>query len=177
MNIIQSIGASAAEAHDASLNYQQGFGNHFVSEARPGALPIGQNSPQVPPLGLYAELLSGTAFTAARADNRRTWTYRILPSAVHKPYQRIENKLIRSAPFNEVEATPSQLRWNPLPAPDRPTDFLDGLVTMAGNGDVSMQTGMAAHLYVANAPMRDRYFYNADGELLIVPQQGRIRLI
>jgi homogentisate 1,2-dioxygenase len=177
MNIIQRSGASAAEAHDASLSYQQGFGNHFASEARPGALPIGQNSPQVPPLGLYAELLSGTAFTAARADNRRTWTYRIQPSAVHKPYQRMENKLVRSAPFDEVEATPSQLRWNPLPLPDRPTDFLDGLVTIGGNGDVSMQTGMAAHLYVANAPMRDRYFYNADGEMLIVPQQGRIRLI
>lgn len=177
MNIMQGSEVVATASHEPTLNYQQGFGNHFASEARPGALPIGQNSPQVPPLGLYAELLSGTAFTAARADNRRTWTYRIQPSAVHKPYVRIENRLIRSAPFHEVEATPSQLRWSSPSIPDRPTDFLDGLVTIGGNGDVSMQTGMAAHLYVANSPMRDRYFYNADGEMLIVPQQGRIRLV
>jgi homogentisate 1,2-dioxygenase len=176
MSVAQTSRVADPVVRDGALSYQQGFGNHFASEARPGALPIGRNSPQIPPLGLYAELLSGTAFTASRADNRRTWTYRIQPSAVHSPYRRVETNLIRSAPFNEVEATPSQLRWNPLPIPDRATDFVDGIITIGGNGDVGMQTGMAAHLYVANAPMRDRYFYNADGEMLIVPQQGRIAL-
>jgi homogentisate 1,2-dioxygenase len=158
------------------LSYQSGFANQFVSEALPGALPVGRNSPQVPPYGLYAELLSGTAFTAPRGENRRTWTYRIRPSAVHRPYRRIDDGLLRSAPFNDVEATPSQLRWSPIPIPDTPTDFAQGIVTMGGNGDVTTQSGMAAHLYVANTSMRDRYFYNADGEMLILPQQGMLRL-
>ena len=100
-----------------SLQYQPGFGNHFVSEAVSGALPIGRNSPQHPPHGLYAELISGTSFTTARAENRRTWTYRIQPSVVHRPYARIDNGLIRSAPFNDVDATPTQLRWSPIPIP------------------------------------------------------------
>jgi len=158
------------------LQYQAGFGNQFISEARPGAVPIGRNSPQMPPYGLYAELVSGTAFTAPRAENRRTWVYRIRPSAVHRPYTRIGNGLLRSAPFNEVEPTPSQLRWDPLPIPPAQTDFINGLVTMCGNGDTGLQTGMAVHLYAANASMVDRYFYNADGEMLIVPQLGRLRV-
>jgi len=157
--------------------YQTGFGNQFVSEALPGAVPVGRNSPQLPPFGLYTELLSGTAFTASRADNRRTWTYRIQPSAVHLPYRRIDNGLLRSAPFNDAEPTPSQLRWNPLPLPQTRTDFIAGLVTMGGNGETRLQTGMAAHLYAANASMVDRYFYNADGEMLVVPQQGRVRFV
>ncbi len=167
---------SGREAGD-SVAYQPGFGNQFVSEALPGALPIGRNSPQRPPYGLYAELINGTSFTAPRAENRRTWTYRILPSAVHRPYSRIDNGLIRSAPFNEVDATPSQLRWSPLPIPDAPRDFVDGIVTIGGNGDVAAEMGMAAHLYAANRSMHDRYFYNADGEMLILPQQGRARFV
>src|ERR1700722_18213143 len=103
----QAISKSAGVA--ATLQYQSGFGNHFSSEAVPGALPIGRNSPQRPPHGLYAELLSGTSFTTARGENRRTWTYRIQPSVVHRPYARIDNGLIRSAPFNDVDATPTQL--------------------------------------------------------------------
>src|SRR5882762_1909111 len=144
----------------ASAGYQSGFGNQFVSEALAGAVPAGRNSPQMPPFGLYTELLSGTAFTAFRADNRRTWTYRIQPSAVHRPYRRIDNGLLRSAPFEEVEATPTQLRWNPIPIPQVRTDFIGGLVTMGGNGDARLQTGMAVHVYAANASMVDRYFYN-----------------
>jgi homogentisate 1,2-dioxygenase len=104
----QKTGGKAARA--ATFQYQPGFGNQFVSEALSGALPVGRNSPQKPPYGLYAELISGTAFTAPRHENRRSWTYRIRPSAVHRPYQRIDNGLIRSAPFDDVEATPSQLR-------------------------------------------------------------------
>jgi homogentisate 1,2-dioxygenase len=159
------------------VQYQSGFGNQFVSEALAGSVPVGRNSPQMPPLGLYAELLSGTAFTALRADNRRTWTYRIQPSAMHGPYRRIENDLLRSAPLNEVESTPSQLRWNPIRIPQQRTDFVDGLVTMGCNGDVRLQTGMAAHFYAANVSMVDRFFYNADGEMLVVPQQGGVRFV
>jgi homogentisate 1,2-dioxygenase len=164
-------------ARDIAPAYQSGFGNEFQSEAVPGALPIGRNSPQRAPLGLYAEQISGTSFTAPRHLNRRTWTYRIQPSVVHRPYRRSKNGLIRSAPFNEVEATPSQLRWSPVPIPKKATEFIDGIVTIGGNGDVAMQAGIAAHLYVANASMTDRYFYNADGEMLILPQQGRARFI
>jgi homogentisate 1,2-dioxygenase len=160
-----------------ALAYQTGFGNQFATEARAGALPLGRNSPQRPPLGLYAEQISGTAFTAPRSDNRRSWTYRTRPSVVHRPYARVDNGRIRSAPFNEVEATPSQLRWSPFPIPERPTDFVEGIITVGGNGDTSQQIGMAAHIYAANRSMTDRYFYNADGEMLLVPQLGRLRLI
>ena len=126
-----------AARNESPLAYQAGFGNHFLSEAVAGALPVGRNSPQRPPLGLYAEQISGTSFTTARAENRRTWTYRIQPSVVHRPYGRIDNGLIRSAPFNEAEATPTQLRWSPFPIPQKPTDFVEGIVTLGGNGDVA----------------------------------------
>jgi homogentisate 1,2-dioxygenase len=168
----RSVTTAAALPH-----YQSGFGNHFETEAVAGALPVGRNSPQRAPHGLYAELISGTSFTTARADNRRTWTYRIQPSAVHRPYARIDNGLIRSAPFNDVDATPTQLRWSPLPIPKSPVDFVAGMVTMGGNGDIATQVGMAVHIYAANRSMIDRYFYNADGEMLIVPQQGRVRFV
>src|ERR1700758_2224023 len=168
---------SASGAGSGELNYQSGFDNYFTSEAIPGALPVGRNSPQRPPHGLYAELISGTSFTSPRHDNRRTWTYRIQPSVVHRPYARIENRLIRSAPFNDVDATPTQLRWSPFPIPREPTDFVEGIVTLGGNGDVATQVGMAVHIYAANKSMTDRVFYNADGEMLIVPQQGRARFV
>src|ERR1700692_3678215 len=168
---------SKAPSAAVPLQYQPGFGNHFVSEAVAGALPVGRNSPQRPPHGLYAELISGTSFTTPRGENRRTWTYRIQPSVVHRPYARIENRLIRSAPFNDVDATPTQLRWSPIPIPKEPTDFVEGLVTLGGNGDVATQVGMAVHFYAANTSMTDRCFYNADGEMLIVPQQGRARFV
>ncbi|MDE3197003.1 MAG: homogentisate 1,2-dioxygenase, partial [Acidobacteriota bacterium] len=156
--------------------YQSGFGNEFATEAIPGALPKGQNSPQRPPLGLYTEQLSGSAFTAPRALNRRTWTYRIRPSVTHKPSRRISNHLIRGGPFTEIETPPNQMRWDPLPIPEEPTEFIEGLITMGGNGDPAMQTGFAIHIYAANRPMTSRVFCTADGEMLIVPQQGRLRL-
>jgi len=159
------------------LAYQSGFGNEFATEAEPGALPRGQNAPQQAPLGLYTEQLSGTAFTAPRALNRRTWSYRIRPSVMHEPYAEYAGApLLRSGPFNEAPTPPNQMRWNPLPMPTEPTDFVDGLVTLGGNGDPAMQDGVGIHLYVANAPMVDRFFYNADGEMLILPQQGRLLL-
>ena len=149
--------------------YQSGFGNEFATEAIPGALPAGQNSPQQVPFGLYAEQLSGTAFTAPRTANRRSWLYRIRPSVQHKPFRQISNRLLRSAPFNELPPTPNQLRWDPLPLPTEPTDFVDGLTTIAGND------GIGIHLYAANQSMQDRFFYNADGEMLIVPELGGLR--
>nr|WP_315392337.1 homogentisate 1,2-dioxygenase [uncultured Duganella sp.] len=155
--------------------YQSGFGNEFATEARPGALPPHQNSPQRAPYGLYAEQLSGTAFTAPRAHNRRSWLYRIRPAAMHQPFRQIDNGRIVSR-FDQVAAPPNPLRWDPLPMPQAPTDFLDGWVTMAGNGSVESQSGCAIHLYAANRDMQERYFYSADGELLIVPQQGRLRI-
>jgi len=161
---------------DKALTYQSGFGNEFATEALPGALPVGRNSPQRAPYGLYAEQLSGTAFTAPRADNRRSWLYRIRPSAMHRPFERIGDGRIVSR-FDEVEATPNQLRWNPMPMPTAPTDFIDGLVTMAGNGGPMAQTGAAALLYAANRSMTKRAFYNADAEMLIVPQLGRQRFV
>jgi homogentisate 1,2-dioxygenase len=159
-----------------ALPYLAGFGNEHMTEAVPGTLPEGQNSPQRPPRGLYTEQLSGTAFTAPRHENRRSWLYRIRPSAAHRPFRRIDSGLWRSTPFDEVEAPPNRLRWNPLPLPDAAVDFVDGLVTLGGNGDASGRTGVAVHVYRATRPMERRFFYDADGELLFVPQQGRIRL-
>jgi len=142
----------------------------------PGALPVGRNSPQRAPYGLYAEQLSGTAFTAPRADNRRSWLYRIRPSAMHRPFERFEAGRIVSD-FSALPATPNQLRWDPLPMPSAPTDLIEGLVTMAGNGAPSAQNGAAAHLYAANRSMARRSFYNADGEMLFVPQTGTHRFV
>ncbi len=150
------------------LEYQSGFGNEFATEALPGALPVGRNSPQRPPYGLYAEQISGTAFTAPRGANRRSWLYRIRPAALHGAFERIEAGLLTND-FAEVPAPPDQLRWDPLEVPETPTDFVAGLVTMGGNA------GCAIHLYAANRSM-ERFFYDADGELLIVPERGRLRI-
>jgi len=156
--------------------YQTGFGNHHASEALPGALPVGQNSPQKPAYGLYAEQFSGTALTAPRDSNLRSWLYRIQPSVTHLPYARIGNGLVRTAPITEAAATPNQLRWDPLPLPDEPTDLIDGLRTMGATGNASAHVGVGIHMYAANESMTDRFFSNADGEMLFVPQEGRLVL-
>jgi len=155
--------------------YQSGFGNHFATEALPGALPQGRNSPQRPPFGLYAEQFSGTAFTAPRHANRRSWLYRIRPAAVHGNFERIEDGRITND-FTGCEASPNRLRWSPLPLPREPTDFLDGLATLGGNGSPDAHSGCAIYWYAANRAMQERFCYDADGELLIVPQQGALRL-
>ena len=133
-----------------NLSYQSGFGNEFATESIEGALPKRGNSPQRSPHGLYSELLSGTAFTAPRDDNLRSWLYRIRPSVVQKPFERIKNGLVRGTPFAEEVATPNQLRWDALPMPDVPTDFINGLVTMAGGGDSTLGKGLAVHIYLFN---------------------------
>ena len=162
--------------NEGEPQYQTGFGNEHQTEAVPGALPTGQNSPQQAPLGLYAEQISGTAFTQPRHVNRRTWVYRITPSARHSAFRRIDNGKLRSAPFTETEPNPNRLRWNALPAPELPTDFVDGLYTIGGNGDTLTHAGIGIHNYHANISMHRRYFVNADGELLIVPQSGRLHI-
>jgi homogentisate 1,2-dioxygenase len=155
--------------------YLSGFANEHASEALSGALPAGQNAPQRAPFGLYTEQLSGTPFTAPRAENRRSWLYRIRPSAAHPKFCRIDNGLVAGAPFPE-SPPPNRLRWDPLPFPDTPADFVDGLATIGGNGDAGLRTGIAIHVYRASKSMEERAFYDADGELLIVPQQGGLVL-
>ena len=155
--------------------YMSGFGNEFATEAIAGALPIGRNSPQRVAHGLYAEQLSGTAFTAPRHANRRSWLYRIRPAAMHGHFSLLRHPHFHND-FGDGPVTPDQLRWNPLPIPQAATDFIDGLFTMAGNGSAAAQHGIGIHLYAANRDMQGRWFYDADGELLIVPQQGRLHI-
>ncbi|MGZ8362935.1 MAG: homogentisate 1,2-dioxygenase [Caulobacteraceae bacterium] len=156
--------------------YQPGFGNHVSTEAVSGALPQGRNSPQKVPFGLYAEQLSGTAFTAPRDHNLRSWLYRLRPSANHPPFKPHPQGLLRSGPFDEAPPTPNRLRWSPIDIPAAPADFIDGLTSMGGNGDPATGNGVGIHLYLANRSMQDRVFFNADGELLIVPQQGALTI-
>ncbi len=152
------------------LQYQSGFGNDFSTEALPGALPQNQSSPQRVAYGLYAEQLSGTPFTAPRHANRRSWLYRIRPAAKHEPFR----KLRGSDPL--TEGTPNQLRWDPFPIPSKPVDFVDGVFTICANGDAAMHSGIRVHIYAANRSMTERFFYDADGELLLVPQQGSLTI-
>ncbi len=152
-----------------------GFGNQFQSEAVAGALPIGRNSPQQAPLGLYAELLSGSAFTAPRADNRRTWLYRRQPSVMAGAYQPLAQPFWKTGAAEGEHAPPDPMRWHPSAIPEEPLDFVDGLRTVVVNGDADAQTGMAAHLVLANRSMQ-RAFINADGEMLVVPQQGALTI-
>ena len=157
-------------------NYQTGFGNHFASEAIGGALPVGRKSPQKPRFGLHAVQFSTTAFTAPRAQNRRSWLYRMRPLAEHAPYEPLGGfEVLRSAPFTDP-VTPNRLRWDPLRLPQAQRDWREGLVTYGGNGDVGTGSGIGIHLYSANRSMERRVFQNSDGELLIVPQQGALHI-
>ena len=147
-----------------ATNYLSGFGNEFASEAVAGTLPVGQNSPQRVAHGLYAEQLSGTPFTAPRNANRRSWLYRIRPSVCHEPFE------LPRAVWGELEETPNQLRWDPFPIPSDETDFVDGLTPICANEIIGV------YVYGANRSMDDRFFYDADGELLIVPQHGTLTI-
>ncbi len=158
--------------------YMPGFGNDFETEALPGALPVGQNSPQKTPYGLYAEQLSGSPFTAPRGTNERSWLYRIRPSVQHTPkFSRIQLPLWKSGPCIEHDMPVAQLRWNPLPIPAKDLTFLTGMHTMTTAGDVNTQAGMAAHIYLATKSMENEVFFNADGEMMVVPQQGSLRFV
>lgn len=160
----------------ASLRYQNGYGNQYATEAVEGVLPQGRNSPQQVARGLYAELISGSAFTAPRAENRRTWMYRRQPSVVTGGYVPYAQPWLKTGAKEGVAAPPNPMRWHPVAIPDAPTDFLDGLRTVVVNGEADAQSGMAAHLWLANKTMGRRAFVNADGEMLLVPQQGAIRV-
>ena len=155
--------------------YLTGAMSEFAIEAVRGALPVGRNSPQRCPYGLYAEQLSGTAFTAPRHANRRSWLYRIRPSATHGPFVALPGSDSNNN-TDELPVTPNQLRWDPLPLPELPTDFVDGLVNYGLTGGPEAQLGAAIYLFAANRSMTDRFFFSADGELLIVPQLGTLRL-
>jgi homogentisate 1,2-dioxygenase len=153
------------------------FGNHMATEAAEGALPVGRNSPQRPPLGLYAEQFSATAFTAPRAENRRSWLYRLRPAAAHPKFMPAAGGSMATGPFSDHHLTPNRMRWDPAAFPVEPVDFIDGLFTYAGNGDPALMEGVAAHGYVCNTSMEQRAFVNADGEMLIVPQSGSLRIV
>jgi homogentisate 1,2-dioxygenase len=157
--------------------YFPGFGNHVSTEAVPGALPIGRNSPQRPPYGLYAEQLSGTAFTAPRAENRRSWLYRLRPSAEHPPYQPYDDAPRFSPHTQAKQLAPNRLRWDPIPAPSSPIDWIDGMETMLATRDPADLEGVVVHRYAANRDMDTRAFVNADGELLFIPQAGALVLM
>jgi homogentisate 1,2-dioxygenase len=163
------------------LAYQPGFGNHHATEAKEGALPIGRNSPQKPPFGLYPEQLSGTAFTAPLASNRRSWLYRIRPSVLHLRDLELAPELaphLLTAPVAEQGPLPAaQLRWAAAAMPKEPTDFLGGLKTVTLCGSAPGQAGIAAHVYTANRSMEGRVFANADGEMALLPELGEIRVV
>ncbi|MFF4732729.1 homogentisate 1,2-dioxygenase [Streptomyces mirabilis] len=163
-----------ASARD--LAYLSGFGNQHVTEAVPGALPQGRNSPQKAPLGLYSEQLSGTSFTAPRQDNLRTWVYRIRPSAKHSPFRQVEAGGLAASPIANAAPAPNRLRWDPYEFPAEPKTFVESLFTIGGNGDVRAQSGVAIHMYAAARSMDREYFVNSDGEMLVVPQQGGLRV-
>jgi homogentisate 1,2-dioxygenase len=167
---------SAAEA--AEPEYLGGFGNHVESEALPGALPRHQNSPRIVPMGLYAEQINGTSFTVPRAHNLRSWVYRIMPSVAHGPFEPVTHLGI-NLDYLERPPTPELVGWRPVPIPDAEqdeVDFIDGLRTVAGAGDPSDERGLAVHLYAANAAMRDRAIYDADGDLMFLPDTGGVKL-
>ena len=155
-----------------NLTYLTGFNNEHETEALPDALPKGQFSPQKVNYKLYAEQFSSTAFTAPRAENRRTWTYRLRPTIAMGDFTQIDNGLIRTAPETAIPCPPNVLRWDPVALPEAPTDFVEGLVTIASNGDAKTQIGMGIHCYTANKCMDSKVFYSSDGEMLFVPQLG-----
>jgi homogentisate 1,2-dioxygenase len=158
------------------LRYMSGFGGHFESEAVEGALPKGRNSPQRPAFGLYAEQLSGSAFTAPRHENLRSWLYRLRPTADHRPFVRYEGARLFAPGTVKEPLAPNRLRWNPPGDLPSGADFVDGMVTMLANRDPSDLEGVAVHLYRAQRSMESRVFIDADGELLIIPQDGAIEL-
>ena len=182
MNVQNVSGFQPPQPRTSALvpGYMSGFGNSFETEALEGALPIGRNSPQKLNYGLYAEQLSGSPFTAPQATNQRSWLYRIRPSVKHSGrYVRVDKGFMRTAPAarDESDLPLGQLRWDPVPLPDEDLTFVTGLRTIATAGDSDTQVGMAAHVLLLTRSMENEYFFNADGEYLVVAQQGRLRFL
>ena len=180
MNLQNQIAFARADRQPRALlpGYLSGFGNSFETEALPGALPVGMNSPQKCAYGLYAEQLSGSPFTAPQATNQRSWLYRIRPTVKHSGrYRRVDRGFLRTAPGarDESDRPLGQLRWGPVPIPGEPLSFVSGLRTVTTAGDSDTQVGMAVHLALVTHSMKDEFFFNADGELLIVAQEGSLR--
>jgi homogentisate 1,2-dioxygenase len=180
MNVQNPAGFKPSAPRTSALlpGYMSGFGNSFETEALEGALPIGRNSPQKIAYGLYAEQLSGSPFTAPQATNQRSWLYRIRPTVKHSGrYRPVDKGLIRTAPGARDEGSRpiGQLRWNPIPLPAEGTTFLTGLRTITTAGDADTQVGMAAHVALVTRSMDNEYVFNADGEFLVVAQEGRLR--
>src|SRR5258706_10454532 len=157
-----------------ALQYLSGVGWYPEAQAVPGALPQGQNSPQKVPFGLYAEQLSGSAFTAPRPENLRSWLYRLRPSAMHGPFKQLDDALVRTAACREADVTPNRLRWMPLAMSAAKADFVDGLITYVTCGESRSQHGAAGHLHAIKPSMKDRVFYDADGGLLVGPWGGEL---
>ncbi|HUZ66706.1 MAG TPA: homogentisate 1,2-dioxygenase [Beijerinckiaceae bacterium] len=173
-----SISAAGPTRVSATAGYMPGFGNQFETEALPGALPVGRNSPQKCAYGLYAEQMSGSPFTAPRNANERSWLYRIRPSVKHAGrFERIDPGLWRTAPCREADLAPAQMRWSPAPIPGDAVTLLQGMQTMTTAGDAQSLAGMAAHVFVVTASMKDEIFANADGEMLFVAQEGKLRFV
>lgn len=178
MNINTAPDKISRASAQVTPGYMSGFGNSFETEALPGALPIGRNSPQRCAYGLYAEQLSGSPFTAPRGTNERSWLYRIRPSVKHSGrFTKVDRKHWRTAPCHENDLPIAQLRWDPLPMPGEKLTFVESIHTMTTAGDAGAQAGMAAHVYLITASMVDQNFYNADGELMFVLQQGRLLIV
>lgn len=175
-NMNNPLTSPSETAQGRSIDYMSGFGNHFATESVAGALPVGRNSPQKPPRQLYAELLSGSAFTAPRHENRRTWFYRRQPSVVTGKFQPYEHAGWTSGASTGASLVPDPLRWSPFPLPIEEVDFVDGLRTVCANGDVEAQAGVGALVYAANRSMEHKALVNTDAEMLIVPQQGKLVL-
>src|SRR5437764_2294047 len=174
--VSSAVGAARPAHGPAGPDYMSGFGNTFETEALAGALPVGRNSPQKVNYGLYAEQLSGSPFTAPQASNQRSWLYRIRPAVRHTGrFDKIDRGFVRTAPEREDGELPiGQLRWDPTPLPSDKLTFISGLRTITTAGDCETHAGMAAHVALVTAPMVREHFYDADGEMLIVAQQGRL---
>lgn len=168
-----AVTATATANAGAAPGYMAGFGGHFATEAHPGALPVGRNSPQRPPFGLYAEQLSGSAFTAPRHENRRSWLYRLRPSAMHPPFRPLQ----ATAPSLAGALTPNRLRWDPRPWPSEPTTFHDSVMPLMWNGDPAGLSGVTFSTYAASADMGRQVFSSSDGEMLIIPESGALTLL
>jgi homogentisate 1,2-dioxygenase len=176
MNVAANLQQTVHTIAQVEPTYMTGFGNGFETESLPGALPIGRNSPQKCAYGLYAEQISGSPFTAPRTTNERSWLYRIRPTVKHwGRFKKADSRLWRTAPFSDWEIPIAPLRWDPIPLPTERLSVTEGMHTITIAGDAGARGGMGAHVYVASRSMKDEYFYNADGEMLFLPQHGRLR--